>query len=153
MVRTFLFNENFIHTTNTSIGVLWNFSWGKGSFSGIWWSFPFRVRCFWRYKMASYSCFQTNILAKFVDIICTFFYTHSPYFMCHCTEYKLSAFQAGNRKTMHLTLRNSSPKVQNIRLRVKREEWKKNKLITTSEQFTTAKSGCANVSSNTSTRA
>jgi len=32
-------------------------------------------------------------LAKFVDIICIFFYIHSPYFMCHCTEYKLSALQ------------------------------------------------------------
>jgi len=32
-------------------------------------------------------------LAKFVDIICTFFYIHSPYFLCHCTEYKLSALQ------------------------------------------------------------
>jgi len=43
--------------------------------------------------VTSYSCFQTNVLAKSVDIICTFFYTHSPYFMCHCTEYKLSALQ------------------------------------------------------------
>ena len=24
--------------------------------------------------------FQTNVLAKFVDIICIFFYIHSPYF-------------------------------------------------------------------------
>jgi len=30
--------------------------------------------------------FQTNILAKFVDIIGIFFFTHSPYFMCLCTE-------------------------------------------------------------------
>ena len=37
--------------------------------------------------------FQTNILAKFADIIDIFFYTHSPYFMCLCTEYKLSALQ------------------------------------------------------------
>jgi len=57
--------------------------------------------------LTSYSCFQhgyleefldipgfqTKVLAKFVDMICTFFYTHSPYFMCHCTEYKLSALQ------------------------------------------------------------
>ena len=33
--------------------------------------------------------FQINLLAKFVDNICIFFYIHSPYFMCHCTEYKL----------------------------------------------------------------
>ena len=37
--------------------------------------------------------FQTNILAKFVDIIGIFFLTHSPYFMCLCTEYILSALQ------------------------------------------------------------
>jgi len=30
---------------------------------------------------------------KFVDIIGVFFYTHSPFFMCHCTWYKLSALQ------------------------------------------------------------
>ena len=32
-------------------------------------------------------------MAKFVDITCIFFHTHSPYFMRHCTEYKLSALQ------------------------------------------------------------
>ena len=39
------------------------------------------------------SCFQTNVLAKVVDIIGIFFYTHFPNFMCHCTEYQLSALQ------------------------------------------------------------
>jgi len=38
-------------------------------------------------------CFQTNVLAKFVNTICIFVYTHSPYFMCYCSEYKLSALQ------------------------------------------------------------
>ena len=33
------------------------------------------------------------MLAKFVDIIGIFFYMHSSYFMCPCTEYKLSALQ------------------------------------------------------------
>jgi len=63
--------------------------------------------------MRSYSCFQTNVLAKFVDIICIFFYTHSPSFMCHCTEYKLSALQV--------------------------EISEENKLNTTTQQFITAK--------------
>jgi len=58
-----------------------------------WWSFVFGVRCLWRHSLTSYSCLQTNILAKFVDIICIFFYTNSPYFMFHCTEYKLLALQ------------------------------------------------------------
>jgi len=64
-----------------------------GSFSGIWWSFAFGVRCLWRHNLTSYSCFQTNVLAKFVDTTCIFFHTHPPYFMCYCTEYTLSALQ------------------------------------------------------------
>ena len=32
-------------------------------------------------NLTSYSCFQTNVLATFVDIINLFFYTHSPYFI------------------------------------------------------------------------
>jgi len=63
------------------------------SFSGIWWSFAFGVRCLWRHNLTSCSCFQTNVLAKFVDVIPIFFCTHCPYFMCHCTEYKLIALQ------------------------------------------------------------
>ena len=63
-------------------------------------------------------CLQTNVLAKFVDIICIFFYIHSPYFICHFTEYKLSALQ--------------------VRLS------EKNKLNATTQWFITAKiSGCA----------
>ena len=48
------------------------------SFNGIWWSFAFGVRCLRRHNWTSYYCFQTNVLAKFVDILCIFFYTHSP---------------------------------------------------------------------------
>jgi len=29
----------------------------------------------------SYSCVQTNVLAKVVDIICIFFYTPSPFYV------------------------------------------------------------------------
>jgi len=36
--------------------------------------------------------FPNNVLAKFVDIMCIFFYTHSL-ILCHCTAYKLSALQ------------------------------------------------------------
>jgi len=64
------------------------------SISGLWCSFAFGVRCLSRHNLKSYSFYQTNVLAKFVDIICMLFYdTHSSYFMCHCTEYKLSALQ------------------------------------------------------------
>jgi len=38
--------------------------------------------------------FPNNVLGRFVDIICIFLYTHSPYFMYHCTENKLSMLQA-----------------------------------------------------------
>jgi len=70
------------------------FSW-RGSFSGISWPFSFSVRSLWRHNLTSYSCFETNVLAKCADIIGIFFYTPSPYCMCHCTRYKISALQVG----------------------------------------------------------
>jgi len=69
------------------------FSWRGFSFSGLWWSLAFVVRCLWRHNLKSYSLFQTNVLARFVDIICIFFYIHSPYFKSHSTKFKLSALQ------------------------------------------------------------
>jgi len=68
--------------------------------------------------MTSISSFQTNVWAQLVDLICIFVYTHSPYFMCHCTEYKLSALQVRTSE--------------------------ENKLNATTQQFITAKiAGCA----------
>ena len=96
-------------------GVRRKFSWG-GSFSGIWCSFVCGVWFLWCHNLTSYLCFQTNVLAKFFDIICIFFYTHSPYFMCHCTEYKLLALQ----------------------VRISEE----NKLTVAIQEFITAKFGC-----------
>ena len=87
-------------------------------FKVIWWLFVFDVRCLWRHNLTSFPCFQTNVLAKFVDIVCIFFYIHSTYYICRCTEYELSALQ--------------------IRLSGK------NKLNATTQQFITAKiTGCA----------
>ena len=60
-------------------GVRRKFPWVV-SFNDIWWWFVFGVRYLWRHNLTSYSCFQTNVLWKFVDIIGLFFYTHSPYF-------------------------------------------------------------------------
>ena len=96
------------------------------------------VRCLWRYNLTSYSCFQTNVLAKFVYIICMFFYTHSLCFMCHWTE---SALQVRilEENTPNATTQQVH-NCKNIRLRVKSK----------SEQFATAKWGCADVSSHTS---
>ena len=45
-------------------------------------------------QLMSQSCSQTNVSAKFVDTISIFFYIHSSYFMCHCTEYKLSTLDS-----------------------------------------------------------
>ena len=92
-------------------GVRRKFSWG-GSFSGIWWSFVFGVCCLWRHNLTSYSCFKTNVLAKFFEIICIFFYIHSPYFMCRCTEYKLLALQVRISEKVYSTLRHSSSLLQ-----------------------------------------
>jgi len=46
------------------------------------------VRCLWRHSLTSYSHFQINVLATFVDTICILFHSQSPYsllqnFMCH----------------------------------------------------------------------
>ena len=60
-------------------GVRRKFPWVV-SFNDIWWWFVFGVRYLWRHNLTSYSCFQTNVLWKFDDIIGLFFYTHSPYF-------------------------------------------------------------------------
>jgi len=65
-----------------------------------------------------FSMFRNQRFGEVFDIICKFFYIHSPYFMCHCTEYKLSALQ--------------------VRLS------EKNKVNATTQRFITAKiSGCA----------
>jgi len=78
------------------------------SFSGIGWSFVFGMR--------SFVTSQFDVIFMFPNQ--RLFYTHSPYFMCHCTEYKLSAYQ----------------------VRISEE----NKLNATTQQFITAKmSGCA----------
>jgi len=63
--------------------------------------------------------FPNERLAKFVDIICIFFYTRSPKLICHCTEYKLSALQV--MKCTHrydTTVHNC----KNIRLRIEKGE-------------------------------
>ena len=83
------------------------------SFSGMWWLLVFGMRFLWRHNLTSHSCFQTNTLAMFVDAICVFFHAHSPYFMCYCIEYKVSALQ----------------------VRISEE----NTLNTTTQQFVTAK--------------
>jgi len=65
------------------------------------------------------SCFQINALAKFVDILCIFFYPHSPYCAYRCPEYKLSAFQV---KILRENKLNATTQqfitAKNIRLRV-----------------------------------
>ena len=122
----------------------------------------------------SYSCLQTNLMVKLVRIICILFHTHSPYSLLHnvCNEH-ISAVQVRRREQdTPLNAQTNVPKRQkypatrynrgvehnqgyvnavhnceNITLRIKTVE--KNTLITTTKQFTTAKtSGFANVSSN-----
>ena len=60
------------------------------------------VRCLWRHNLTSCSCYESNVLAKFVDIISVFFYTHSPYFI-NSQRSKL-----GYRRKIHSMLRHSS---------------------------------------------
>ena len=63
-------------TTVDAVTYTENFMGGV-SISGVWWSFVFCILCLWCHNLTSYSCFQTNVLAKFFDMICIFFYTHS----------------------------------------------------------------------------
>ena len=80
--------------------------------------------------------FPNYVLAKFVDIICIFLYIHSPYLMCHCTEYKLSALQVGlseKNKLNATTQQFITAKISGCVLKQGSET-----LITASEQFTTA---------------
>jgi len=66
--------------------------------------------------------FPKRRLAKFVDIICIFFYTHSPYFMCHCTESKLSAFQVRISEEIKLNAATQEFIIAKIWLRVEKGE-------------------------------
>ena len=59
-----------------------------------------------------YLCFQSNVLAKVFDKICIFLCIHSPYFICHCAEYKLLAIQVRISEKIYSTLRHSSSLLQ-----------------------------------------
>jgi len=82
--KTFCKKRRITQGTSAAVAYAENFHGGI-SLSCMWWSFLFRLRCLWPHNWTSYSCFQTNVLAKFVDTMCIFFYTHTPYFMRHCT--------------------------------------------------------------------
>jgi len=74
-------------------GVRRKFSWGGGFIQ-------------WHVVVIYIWC--ALFVTKFVGIICIFFYMHSPYFMCHCTEYKLQALQVRISEENKPTLRQSS---------------------------------------------
>ena len=66
--------------------------------SGVLWSLLLYIRCLQRHNMTSCLRFPTNVLAKFVDAICTLQYSTRTLLtrycaMCHCNEHKLSALQ------------------------------------------------------------
>jgi len=122
---------------------------GEVSFSGIWWSFVFGVRYLLRHNFKLYSCLPTNFFEKFVDTLCMFFCTHSPQFMCHCTEYKLSALQVTISEENKLNATTQQFIIAKISVCALKQGFK-HTLITASEQFTTAKSSSADLSLNTS---
>jgi len=49
-------------------------------FRVIWWSFVFGVRYLWRHNLTSFPCFQTNVLATFLDIVMHIFLHPLPLF-------------------------------------------------------------------------
>jgi len=74
-----------------------------------------------------------------------------PYFMCHCTEYKLLALKVAileENKLNATTQQFITAKISGCVLKQGSKT-----LINASEQFTTEKLGCADVLSNTSSRA
>jgi len=94
----FLWSDGLDNQNHFVLNSLWSVAYAEnfhegGSFIGLWWLFLFGVCCLWHHILTSYSCFQANVLAKLADTICIYFHTHSPYFMCFCIEYKLSALQ------------------------------------------------------------
>jgi len=94
---------------------------GGGSLSGMRWPFLFRVRCLRRHNCTSYSCFQTNVLAKFVDTMCIFF-TSTLLISCVIGLINYQRSRLGYWRKIHSTLRHNSSKLQNIRLRVETGE-------------------------------
>ena len=76
-------------------------------------SFVFSARCLWRHNLTSFSCFQTNVLAAFLDIICTIFCTQSLYFCVIALNMNYQPSRLGY--------------------------WRKKKLNATTQQFITAK--------------
>jgi len=121
------FIKRFTLTLNPILivsGVRRKFSWG-GWFSCIWWSFVIIVCCLWRHNLMSYVCFQTNVLVKFFWHNVHTLLHASPYSMCHCTEYKLSALQvtiSEEYKFNATTQQFITAKIENSRLRIKTRE-------------------------------
>jgi len=110
MVRTLLFNENFIRTTNTSNGVRRKFSWGEGFIQ-------------WHMVVISISC--PLFVTSQVDVIFIFpnqrfgeVSSHNMHILLHALSLFHQRSKLGYRKKIHSTLRHSNSKLQNIRLRV-----------------------------------
>jgi len=121
-VRTLLFNENFIRTTNTiSSGARRNFSWGVRSMAygghiyfvsavydvTIGRHIHVSKTTFWRSLLTQYSYSSTRTLLISCVIALNINYQRS---------------KLGYRKKIHATLQHSSSKPQNIRLHVKTGE-------------------------------
>ena len=73
------------HFGQNGSGVLCPVAYAENFHGGFWfrvirWSFVFGVRCLWRHNLTSCPCFQTNVLAKFVDIIMHIFLHALPLF-------------------------------------------------------------------------
>ena len=147
-------NEQTTHTQHTivvrSSGVRRKCSWGF-SISGIWWSFVFGARCLWRHNHVS----KPSLLTQYTNSS-----TRTLVILCHCTENKPPALEVriSEENTLKATTQQFiTAKMSSCALKqgtethssILRQSYI---LGTASERFTTAKSGCANVSSNTSNR-
>jgi len=66
--------------------------------------------------------FLNQRFGEVFDIICIFFYTHSPYFMRHCTCYQLSALQVRILEENKLNATTQEFITAKVWLRVEKEE-------------------------------
>ena len=98
----------------------------------------------WRHNHVSKQTFWRSLLTQYA-----YSSARTLHILCVIAlNINYQRFKLGYRRKINSTLIHSKFITAKFWLRVKKGEW--NTLITASEQFTTTKSGCAKVSSNTS---
>ena len=88
IVTCMMCHEQHVGQTSNKFSKRWSahpVAYAKSFMGGVWlrvvwWLFVYGLRCLWRHNLTSFPCFQTNVLAKFVDIIMHIFLHPLPLF-------------------------------------------------------------------------